>query len=1194
MVVLPTFYNLQRHMADKMLEATLLESYISIGSFKELLLCLALRSVLDRLRHTVSALYISLRIHTVKALKMAPFAKIPDFKTIRSINTSLSTPASSSDAGDMIGGSTAQQDIDFDPARCSLPIPPQQASSPHTQEHYEDEDTFKLLMWTRHLQKAKDNRANLLVEAKCIRQQIKLASLLANTAFCRRDPTTGTREILLNNRNKMKIIKNLGSGASGVVESVQFAGMQLARKELHEASMTKAQKRDLVRQEANIMEKCQHRHTPTLVGTYARKEDGYEEKFSILTSPVAVCSLQDYLSCYAEVCEGRENITEAHKLHVATLGQGYRKYRPKPYDDAKWCQYLKTTIHRRLDEILGCLATVVEHIHLQKVRHLDLKPDNIVLSPGELFITDFGISWDLKERTQSKTGRARGRTLGFCAPEVEKEDDYSPAAADVYSLGCIFLHIATLRYGGNITHCKEALSTPLEQRMAAIKKFLAELKALPLVRDMYEVASGFGTHRPYFALIEEMLAFSIEERPPISAVNKTLRENGAFEQIYHGICCKRRHANYKRFQCSKEQNSNPTSDVINGQLAPALFLRGNCTFDAALAQAAVAQRKDLWSRKLGPLVSNFHPEVLADIDTLVQSLMEVEDFEQAKRMSLLAMGRWTIAFGPNHPGAISSMKTLALIFQVLGQRDSAERLLRRAYKFSLETYGPNHHLTLKSMDELASILSSGTTYKEINEARQLLLEAFKKKSTALGETYDGTLCTMHQLALLLCRLKRFSEAEKLLRTETAALEAQDSSHPSLLGCYIALANIYEQQKKSQTAREAHARTAQLKVILKRRFWGTNSEDHWYILSLPRQVSFISDSTLALEEEEKARYGVLKMRMGAEGRQDLIPDILNDMHGIWCMLILQGRSTEAADLQHQVLLKLGFKGDETQSSLMSEEQLSDSGQEERLDRTFSYDDASRWTDITTNVVSVLSSPVREKQLGDEEPLSSPQSMHLAGNGWRQTNHQGNISGRPSAQLCEESDQEETPRPTQIPRNQSAADAIDCAIGAPSTQFAQRTRARMSTHNKLATLLDYARHEAHEPRSFINDWLLRNLAESHMEVRLLAIILEARGVALSDDTAVDVLTAWCCEGGRGRLRAPGRAFEDLSTAGDFIRQSGYDQALIQQLIGDGTENGQDEVETEHRDEGAGIYDDNLSMEGTCGDETIPEDGKDEEME
>lgn len=103
---------------------------------------------------------------------------------------------------------------------------------------------------------------------------------------------------------------------------------------------------------------------------------------------------------------------------------------------------LKIEIQGRLHQMLGCLAEAIEWMHTNNVRHRDLKLANILLRPGQILLTDFGISRHQVVGETTSTETDVGFTWGYAAPEVFKKDGIaSLARADVYSLGCVFLHI---------------------------------------------------------------------------------------------------------------------------------------------------------------------------------------------------------------------------------------------------------------------------------------------------------------------------------------------------------------------------------------------------------------------------------------------------------------------------------------------------------------------------------------------------------------------------------------------------------------------------------------------------------------------------------------------------------------------------------------------------------------------------------
>jgi serine/threonine protein kinase len=103
-----------------------------------------------------------------------------------------------------------------------------------------------------------------------------------------------------------------------------------------------------------------------------------------------------------------------------------------------------TCARDRLNSVYGCLANAIRYLHDNNVRHKDIKPRNILLDRNDgLYSTVFGLSRDTTDLSSSVTnGNDRG-TYKYCAPEVAR---YEPRgrAADIYSLGCVFLEVNTI------------------------------------------------------------------------------------------------------------------------------------------------------------------------------------------------------------------------------------------------------------------------------------------------------------------------------------------------------------------------------------------------------------------------------------------------------------------------------------------------------------------------------------------------------------------------------------------------------------------------------------------------------------------------------------------------------------------------------------------------------------------------------
>jgi tRNA A-37 threonylcarbamoyl transferase component Bud32 len=100
-------------------------------------------------------------------------------------------------------------------------------------------------------------------------------------------------------------------------------------------------------------------------------------------------------------------------------------------------------VRRHLVAILARLADAVAYAHSHHVIHRDLKPGNVLLTPGEeVKILDFGIAARLD--SGAKAGPAVCGTPYYMAPEQIRGQDTTPAT-DIYAFGATSYHLATGR-----------------------------------------------------------------------------------------------------------------------------------------------------------------------------------------------------------------------------------------------------------------------------------------------------------------------------------------------------------------------------------------------------------------------------------------------------------------------------------------------------------------------------------------------------------------------------------------------------------------------------------------------------------------------------------------------------------------------------------------------------------------------------
>ena len=106
--------------------------------------------------------------------------------------------------------------------------------------------------------------------------------------------------------------------------------------------------------------------------------------------------------------------------------------------------------HPEIKEIISFsiqLCGLLEYLHNRKpaLLHLDLKPDNLIIWNGRLFLIDFGSA---KEAEQVSFGAALTGTPGYAAPECYKGQ--AVFQSDIYSVGKLLefmLANSPLRYG---------------------------------------------------------------------------------------------------------------------------------------------------------------------------------------------------------------------------------------------------------------------------------------------------------------------------------------------------------------------------------------------------------------------------------------------------------------------------------------------------------------------------------------------------------------------------------------------------------------------------------------------------------------------------------------------------------------------------------------------------------------------------
>ncbi|KAN0117874.1 kinase-like protein [Hyaloscypha variabilis] len=300
----------------------------------------------------------------------------------------------------------------------------------------------------------------------------------------------------------------LGRGAFADVYEVKCRGISIARKQIF---CTRRLKIEDLKREIDVLKKLNHKHIINLLGSY---KQGII--LGLLLHPVAICDLRKLLDELDENQTPCVDFSNDFETLMDRLG----------------FQENISGLRERLNRLYGCLANAIQYLHDNDIRHKDIKPQNILLGQNDdLYVTDFGISRDTADASSSITdGDARG-TYRYCAPEVAS---YNPRgrAADIFSLGCVFLEINTVYRQLSLGVFE---NFRIENDDRSYQNSPQKLQAWMFkLRQIRTGDAGYGIF-DIVDIIGKMVSPTAKDRPVIDDVCLSLRLLG--DVVYFGKCC---------------------------------------------------------------------------------------------------------------------------------------------------------------------------------------------------------------------------------------------------------------------------------------------------------------------------------------------------------------------------------------------------------------------------------------------------------------------------------------------------------------------------------------------------------------------------------------------------------------------------------------------------------------------------------
>ena len=266
-------------------------------------------------------------------------------------------------------------------------------------------------------------------------------------------------------RNEMvplTFCETVGHGSTATVDIVQCRRIKLARKTT--ILKRRISEKDLLR-EVQALQKLRHPHVVQLIGTYRKGQT-----FAALLYPVADMDLASYLE------EARYMATEEIDWPGAPI-------RERTYEDV-------------LSKGSLCLISALRYVHESGVKHMDIKPANILLKRYDtmnayinemayrMYICDFGLAQPFNLEDQSQTEEYPGKTPTYASPEVAAGEIHG-RASDIFSMGCVLTEMMTVYSGMTIESLRlHRRGKPFHEALDSIRSFVTILDDMMIGKDI--------------------------------------------------------------------------------------------------------------------------------------------------------------------------------------------------------------------------------------------------------------------------------------------------------------------------------------------------------------------------------------------------------------------------------------------------------------------------------------------------------------------------------------------------------------------------------------------------------------------------------------------------------------------------------------------------------------------------------------
>jgi serine/threonine protein kinase len=166
-----------------------------------------------------------------------------------------------------------------------------------------------------------------------------------------------------------------------------------------------------------------------------------------------------------------------------------------------------------------CLASALDYMHSEGVRHQDIKPSNIIHRKEDVYFTDFSFSSRFEVGKTTSTDNPARTSAMYAAPEVIDLDGFllkHGRGTDVFALGSVFCEMLAIVTGSGVHHFHAFLSE--DQALESQQTFTTTGGILLYGRKTRRISHYFAGNHFYTACVSRMLAINRDERPNASTV----------------------------------------------------------------------------------------------------------------------------------------------------------------------------------------------------------------------------------------------------------------------------------------------------------------------------------------------------------------------------------------------------------------------------------------------------------------------------------------------------------------------------------------------------------------------------------------------------------------------------------------------------------------------------------------------------